>query len=142
MPRSSCLIRRAIVDTPSGPVPSVPAGWDCIVENGAKWVTIYPRGRVAYPGVFMHAYLAVRISSNGCWALFGPKAWLDAIRAQVTNSWDNLPALRADNGAVATAIKNAWVDDRPPGDSSSIVGVRRRMAGFLSDDGETSGGGA
>lgn len=142
MARSYLIVQRAVVDTVAGAIPQLPAGWDCLVESNG-WVSIWPLGRVNRPDVFLSAWLAVRISNQGCWVLLGNSTYLTQIQALVANSWASVAALRADNGATATAIKNAWVDERQKDangnvidTSAPIVYLRRNICGFY---GETAG---
>jgi len=137
MPRDALLAVRGLTDTGAGLRPNVPGGWDWeIAANG--WVTLWPLGRDARPDVFAHACLVVRDSGDptrGLWVLVGPRAMLDQIEsAGSVRTWRSLPLLRADNGAVATAIKAQW----PSSEGGAAVQFRRRIAGFFDDDAETA----
>lgn len=134
MPRDALIVYGTTIigDSPEGPVPVVPAGWDVTCEN-ARWVTLWPLGRVARPDVFAHAWLAVRDTvdpARGCWVVIGPRALIDALKPRVQRWWERLADLRADNGAIATGIKAQW--------SGGSVALRARMAGFDDDDAEAS----
>lgn len=142
--RSCILVVRQIVTVAGVATPKVPAGWDVLTESNG-WCTIWPGGRTAQ-GQVIHARMMVQQGANGAFILFGPRTWLDQIQALVTNSWASIAALRADSGATATTIKAAWLDDRARDSqgvllapSDPIVALRARMAGFESDDGETTG---
>lgn len=145
---------------PSRPAPVVPQSWAVQVEDNG-WTTLYPRSR---GGVFVHARLIFRQQAQPTRAVFvvtGAAAVLqrlaDAIAADGlawTQTWSTLGALRVDAGAVATAVRAAWPDDRPrpivsgtPGDPlnppvfgapvGARVALRARMAGYGSEDAET-----
>lgn len=143
MPRDALIVygNPIVTDDALGrPIPVVPAGWDAAYEDN-NWCTIWPLGRVARPEVFVHAWLAVRdIAPNqarGCWVVIGPDVFIDALKPRVTRWWETLAALRADNGAIAVGIKDAWRDERRPGDSGERVRLLTRIAGFQDDDAET-----
>jgi hypothetical protein len=140
---------------PTLDMPLVPGSWDVIVESN-RWATIWPQGR---GGIFFHARLIARQSGTPTHALFvctGAANVLTALANQIaadglgfTQTWANLPALRADAGATATAAKAAWPDERPhtfsgtntaPVDGGPIgvlVALYGRMAGFNAEDAET-----
>lgn len=127
--------------------PLVPASWDRQPCSN-RWCVIYPNGR---GGVFFHARLIARASGNPGRALFvctGAAGVLTALANQIaadglpwTQAWASLAALRADGGALATAIKAAWPDERPRDGSGNPVGTLvalwARMAGALAEDAET-----
>lgn len=144
MPRDALIVygTNVVTDDALGrAIPVVPAGGDVAYEDDG-WCTWWPQGRDARPNLFAHCWLAVRDAppnqARGCWVVIGPAALIDALKPRVTRWWETLAALRADNGAIATGIKNAWRDDRRAGDASPIVGLRHRMAGFLDDDAENA----
>lgn len=126
-------------------VPVTPGSWD-VVPADNRWCAAYPLGRVARPDVFFHARLIARASGNPGRALFvctGPAAVLSRLATQIaadglpwTQTWASLPALRADAGTTATAIKAAWPDERPGG-TGTLVALWARMAGFNAKDAET-----
>ena len=123
-------------------VPVVPVSWE-LVQADNRWCAVYPLGR---PGVFFHARLIARASGQPTRAVFvctGASAVLSRLATQITadglpwtQTWASLPALRADAGATATAIKAAWPDERPGG-TGTLVALWARMAGALSEDAET-----
>lgn len=127
---------------PSIDTPVVPVTWEVSVENN-RWTTLYPLGR---GGVSFFARLIARTSGTPTRALFictGGTVVLNRLASQIatdglpwTQTWTNLPALRADAGALAVAIRAAWPDERPGG-LGSLVGLYSRMASFPSDDGES-----
>lgn len=125
--------------------PLIPTAWDH-VEESDRWSTVYPLGRLARPGVFFHARLVLRDGTTPTRALFvctGARVVLDHLAARIasdalawTRTWLTLADLRADGGAVAVAIRNAWPDERPEG-AGALVAHWRRMAGFGGEDAET-----
>lgn len=131
-------------------VPVTPQGWDVAPEDN-RWATIYPLGRVARPDVFFHARLIARASNNPGRALFvctGPGPVLTRLATAIASdalpwsaTWASLPALRADAGPTATAIKNAWPDERPLDADGNPVGVLvalyARVAGYEAESGES-----
>jgi hypothetical protein len=97
--------------------PTAPATPWATVEHSAGWSTLYPLGRRS---VRYHAWLAVDGDAPGLPpAAAGRGVWvvccegqrgatrLKAIAAASPNAW-TLRELRADGGALATAIKNNW----------------------------------
>jgi hypothetical protein len=129
-------------------VPVVPGTWEVVVED-RRWSSVYPLGRA--DGRFFSARLIARQSGTPTHAMFvctGPSAMLTRLANQIgtdglgfTQTWPSLPALRADAGATATAIKAAWPDERPLDGSGTPVGTLvahyARVAGFGTEDAET-----
>ena len=130
MRRACAIVVRAIaLDAEGRKVPAVPASWSAQYEDNG-WVTLR---RDAQPGAFMHAWLACEASGSGAWVIVGPRAWVDAVAALASRAWATLADLRADGGAVAVAVKTAWLARHGAG---TVVPVR--MAGFGDDDAEVS----
>lgn len=132
MTRRACaLVVRAVVVIDGYKVPSVPGSWD-VTPEADGWSTLYPLGRATNPDVYVHAFLGAETTS-GAWFITGPRAVVDQIVALATRSWATLGELRADNGAVATAVKTAWIARW----GGAVIPYR--MAGYDEDDGAVSG---
>lgn len=130
MRRASAIVVRAIaLDEVGQKIPALPAAYSASYEDNG-WVTLR---RDDAPGLFAHAWLACEAGGNGAWVIVGPRAWVDAIVALASRAWATLADLRADGGAVAVAVKNAWLARHGAG---TVVPVR--MAGFGDDDAEAS----
>lgn len=137
--------------------PVIPGSWERQVESN-RWSTCYPLGK-DHADVFFHARLMLRQAGNPQRAVFvctGPAAVLqrlaDAIASDGlawTRTWASAAALRADGGAIAQAVKAAWVDDRQRPNTGTLeapvlvapigqlVALRARMAGYDGEDGES-----
>ncbi len=119
--------------------PNVPTGWLVNYED-AGWSTIYtPSGQV------IHAWLAVDGAdvgqpTRGVWVLVSPVSAvaerLRSIADASPNAW-TLAELRSDSGALATAVKGAWKDQRqrddvgdPIDDGRPLAALRSTIAGF------------
>lgn len=137
MPRSNLLIVRQWSQVGLVKAPKVPAGWEVIPEADGV-ASIYTNGR---PGIFVHSVCLLVSGPNALFALFGPRLAIDRIGAISTNTWESIAALRADNGAVATQIKSAWIDTRTQAQVSAgvpVVSVCKRVSGFQADDAESA----
>lgn len=108
-------------------VPQVPQSWGIILQSG-DWVTLYPNG-ISPNEPFLHAKLMVLSGSVGAWVVAGESTVLRALRDSSVRTW-SLRELREDDRAVATAIKEAWRDERASGSLDSRVGLYSTMAGF------------
>lgn len=149
MPRDALIAYDplAVVDSEAGPIPAVPPTWTVQYENSG-WVTMWPLGRETSPGVYAHAWLAVRDTVDprrGCWVVIGPRAFIDALKPRVARWWERLADLRADGGVIATSVKAAWRDQRARRANGTLVnvgdplvGLYPRMVGFDDDDAETA----
>lgn len=145
-----------ITADPTLDAPAIPPTWDRQVESN-RWTTVFPLGRGA-PS--FSARLMARAAGNPTRALFvcvGPAPMLTRLAAAIaadalpwTKTWATLVALRADAGAIATAIKAAWPDERqhtwtgtPPGalvdggPIGTLVALLGRIAGADAEDAET-----
>lgn len=129
MRRSAAVVVRPVVVVDGQKTPAVPPTWRVVPECDG-WTTLYPNPERV--DLFVHAWLACETTA-GAFVIFGPRALVDAIVAAASRSWTSLAALRADNGAVATAVKTAWLARW----GGAVLPFR--VAGYDEDDGEETG---
>lgn len=133
MPRAIAIAVRPWTTNAGGQkVPTVPAQWTAVYEDNG-WCTVrHADGR------WFHAWLACENGANAAFVVEGPRAIVDFIVGSSSRAWATLNDLRADGGAVALAVKAAWLARWEDLGEPGVIRVRARIAGYLDDDGETS----
>jgi hypothetical protein len=120
--------------------PNLPNGYEAIKQD-ANWFTLYSDGVSNPDSMVFHAHLEVQRNAQGVYSVFAT----DQQSARVlynfaqnsTNAW-TLRELRADGGAAATQIKNAWRASGSVISGTNIPYVAHTMWGFsFNDDAET-----
>lgn len=106
-------------DAEGNTIPVVPSSWDLGIE-ASGWISVYPLGREARPDIWFFARLMASDAGEGAFIAVGPAAVIRELTTRVSQSW-TIADLRADNGAVATAIKAAWKDERPRDELGNVV---------------------
>jgi hypothetical protein len=110
-----------------------------------RWTTIWPLGRVANPGVFLHARLLFSHPSlpRGLFVCCAAPAVLQRLTDRIaadalpwTLTWASLGALRTDVTPAVVSMRDQIIDERPAGDTGSRARLFARVAGYEDDDGE------
>lgn len=109
-----------------------------------RWFTLYPLTR-SEPNAFFHARLMVQhpTLTRAVYVCIGPALVLARLADRIaedglawTLTWPDLQALRADSRVNVSALREAWIDERPEGDTGNRVRLFARVAGYSDDDAE------